>query len=139
MPASRKPKIAQRREPEPAAASEASAVDAFDYYPQLQRVKLFVEANLWRPLTRREVAEVAGHDERYFSCFFHEKTGMRFRDWLSSLRIEGAKRMMRSRTHTISEVAFEVGFRDLRTFERAFKRRTSQTPREYRRSAEPRT
>ena len=44
---------------------------------------------------------------------------------------------MKSRDFAITEVAEEVGFRDLRTFERAFKKYTLTTPREFKKSVVP--
>ena len=44
---------------------------------------------------------------------------------------------MRSQDHSITEIAYAVGFRDLRTFERAFKRHTGQTPLSFKKSVAP--
>jgi len=48
-----------------------------------------------------------------------------------------AMELMKSRDFAITEVAEEVGFRDLRTFERAFKKYTLTTPREFKKSVVP--
>ncbi len=42
--------------------------------------------------------------------------------------------LLKARDFSITEVAYEVGFRDLRTFERAFKRYALKTPREFKKS-----
>ena len=111
--------------------------EAFNYYTRLKRVKLFVEQNLCGVLSLKLVAEVAGLEEKYFSTFFHDKTGVRFNEWVNRLRIERAMQMFRRRNHAISVVAFSAGYRDLRTFERAFKRVTGMTPRAYKKSVKP--
>ena len=45
--------------------------------------------------------------------------------------------LMKASDLSITEVTYEVGFGDLRTFERAFKRYTRRTPRELKKSVAP--
>jgi AraC-like DNA-binding protein len=109
----------------------------FSYYLPLQRVREFVDSNLSEPIPLRAAARAAGLEEKYFSAFFHRKTGVCFRDWLAGRRVERAITILKQRDDTITSVAASVGFQDLRTFERAFKRRTGVTPREFKRSVAP--
>jgi AraC-like DNA-binding protein len=109
----------------------------FSYYLPLQRVREFVDRNLSEPIPLRAAARAAGLEEKYFSAFFHRKTGVCFRDWLAGRRVERAIEILKQRDDTITSVAATVGFQDLRTFERAFKRLTGLTPRELKRSVAP--
>ena len=104
---------------------------AFRYYPALQRVRDYVEGHLGEDISLHDAAVVARLEKKYFSAFFRRKTGIGFRCWLSQIRIQRAQEMLRERDHTITNVALAVGFRDLRTFERAFKRDTGMTPRAF--------
>lgn len=110
---------------------------AFTYYRRLGKVRDYVERHLSDDLTLKTVAQVVGLNEKYFSVFFYERTGVYFREWVNSIRVRRAMELMKARNYAISDVAFEVGYKDLRTFERAFKRQTAMTPREYRRSVQP--
>ena len=110
---------------------------AFSYYSRLAKVKQYVEDNLVGDLSLSNVAEVAGMERRYFSRFFREKTGVRFSAWVASLRVRQAMELMRSANRSITRVAYSVGFRDVRTFERAFKRGTRMTPSAFRKSVRP--
>ena len=109
----------------------------FSYYPSLQRVREYVEQNLSEPISLREAASAAGLEEKYFSAFFHRKTGVCFRDWLAGRRVSRAIEIFTRRDDTITNVAASVGFQDLGTFERSFKRLTGLTPREFKRSVAP--
>jgi len=109
----------------------------FSYYPPLQRVREFVEKNLSEPISLREAASAAGLEEKYFSAFFHRKTGVRFRDWLAGRRVDRAIEILTQHDETITSVAESTGFQDLRTFERSFKRLTGLTPRDFKRSVAP--
>ena len=105
---------------------------AFRYYPRLGKVKRYVNLHYREPLNLQALAEVACLERTYFSRFFHEKTGVCFRDWLSWVRVNHAIDLMASDDRSITKVALEVGFHDLRTFERAVERCTGHTPRSVR-------
>lgn len=110
---------------------------AFDYYPSLDKVRRFTEANFEQELRLASVASVAGMECTYFSSFFRRKVGIRFTDWLSYLRVSHAMQRISIQDEPITHTAFAVGFSDLRTFERAFRRITQMTAREYKRIARP--
>ena len=111
--------------------------EAFNYYPRLKRVRDFVEANLSEPISLEEISEVAAMEKTYFSYFFHQKVGVTFSVWLQYVRIRKALELLRARERTITEVAFAVGFNELSTFQKAFKRWTSLTPRDFKRITKP--
>jgi len=111
--------------------------EAFTYYSRLARVKEYVEGTLDGDLSLTAVARVAGMERGCFSRFFRQKTGVRFSGWVASLRIRRAMDLMRSANRSITRVAYSVGFRDVRTFERAFKRDTTMTPSAFRKSVRP--
>lgn len=110
---------------------------AFEYYERLGRVKSFVEGNLERRLGVRQAAKIAGLSPGYFSTFFKEKTGVRFSTWVNHLRVEEAKKRLIDHNESITRLAYSAGYRDLRTFERAFKRCTDETPLDYKRRHRP--
>lgn len=103
----------------------------FFYYRRLGRVEKFVRDNLGEPIGLEDAAGAAGLEPKYFSAYFRKKTGICFRHWLSAVRVNKAKVLMRAQDHTITDIAFCTGFRDLRTFERAFKTHTGMTPSDY--------
>jgi len=109
---------------------EPRAIDSwiFSYNPRLGKVKKFVDTHFAEPVSLDTVAGVAGLEKTYFSKYFHEKTGACFRDWLSTVRVKRAIEIMMVRDLSITEVAFAVGFQDLRTFERTVEKHTGLTP-----------
>ena len=110
---------------------------AFNYYPRLQKIRDYVDKNVDEDITLCKAARIACLEQKYFSTFFREKTGVTFKRWISGVRISRAKTMMEAHNYSITEVALAVGFRDLGTFERTFKRYTGLTPREYKHSVRP--
>lgn len=109
----------------------------FAYYRRLRRVKEHLDAHLSEKISLKTAAKVAGLEEKYFSTFFHAKTGICFTEWVARVRIRRGMDMIAARNHSITEVALAVGFQDLRTFERAFKRYTGTTPRAFKRAVRP--
>ena len=110
---------------------------AFAYYPQLHRLERHLEEHLSEPLSVRQAASICGVSETYFSAFFRDRVGVRFVHWLHVRRVEAAKRLIEGSNVSITDVALETGFGDLRSFERAFKRHVGTTPRQYRARVRP--
>ena len=111
---------------------------AFSYYARLRRVKEYVDQHFSEDMSLGAVAQVAGLSEKYFSEFFHKKTGVPFRTWLNWVRINRAVQMLKVENYNVSTVAFAVGYHDLRTFGRAFKKYKFMTPRAFKRIVQPR-
>lgn len=110
---------------------------AFDYYGRLGKVKRFVDEHYADRVTLKNVADIACLEEKYFSTYFHSKTGVRFVDWIASVRVAHAMDLLRRGDKPISVVSEVVGFFDLRTFQRAFKKLTGLTPTEFKNSVRP--
>ena len=102
----------------------------FFFCPRLAKIKRHVEEHFDEPFTLAQAAEIAALEKTYFSKVFKEKVGVSFVDWLARERIKRAVLMLMDHDHRITDLAFAVGFGDLRTFERAFKKYVGITPRQ---------
>lgn len=111
--------------------------EAFSYYGRLTPVLEFVEAHVAKPISLADAAKLAGLERKYFSVFFHSKVGTTFSEWLRIVRVTRAMELMRAHDASIPRIAFAAGFRDVRTFERAFKRYVGVSPKAYRASVRP--
>ncbi len=67
---------------------------------------------------------------------FHRETGMTFHAFVECHRIERAKFLLRNKWNRIGSVASAVGYEDITTFARAFKRRVGTTPSQFRNSVD---
>jgi len=110
---------------------------AFNYYPRLKRLHQYVEKSYSKHIPLEMAAGIAALERSYFSSYFRAKVGINFTEWLRQVRVEKAMELMQARDFSITEVAYEVGFGDLRTFERAFKKHTRTTPMEFKKSVVP--
>ena len=116
---------------------DSRCYSAFVYYQPLRKVKDYMDRNYSEKVSLKKLAQIAGLEEKYFSTYFRKKTGICCKDWVAQFRVSRAKEMMEVQNYNITEIGFAVGFGDLRTFERAFKRCTGMTPREFKNSVRP--
>jgi AraC-like DNA-binding protein len=63
-----------------------------------------------------------------------EQEGTRFGEVLDGVRLDVARRLLADRTLALGDIAFRLGFADLATFSRAFKRWTGEPPGQWRRA-----
>jgi len=82
-------------------------------------------------VTLEGISGALGYSRTYFSKLFKRLFGMNFVVYLTGLRIEEAKRLLKTEKLGIREVAVRTGFRDGAYFSSTFRRVTGQTPSEY--------
>lgn len=73
----------------------------------------------------------------YFAHQFKEITSLTFYDYLISYRLDKAKNLLKSTNYSISEIASQCGFANIRSFNRTFKERFECTPSVYRKQNNP--
>lgn len=68
------------------------------------------------------IAGVIGKSPYYTSKIFKEQTGQGILDYISRFRIEQAKRLLKTGGANQAQIAQQVGFTNVRTFQRVFKK-----------------
>lgn len=94
----------------------------------------YIHANYKQQLKLESVASHVHLTPAYFCMKFHQETGKTFVEYITELRLEQAKTMLRYSNKRIHEIAVEVGFADSRHFSRTFRRYCGLRPTEYRES-----
>ena len=97
----------------------------------------YIHANYKQQLKLEAVASHVHLTPAYFCMKFHQETGKTFVEYLTELRLEQAKTMLRYSNKRIHEIAVEVGFADSRHFSRTFRRYCGLRPTEYRENHGP--
>lgn len=93
----------------------------------------YLEANYANPqITLDHVADKINITGGYLSTYFKEKTGINFNDYLNKVRIEKAKQLLEHTDDRIQDIATQVGYLNLSSFNRMFKKFTGVTPSELR-------
>jgi YesN/AraC family two-component response regulator len=73
-----------------------------------------------------------GYDYAYVSKLFKKKVQIGFNGYVNILRINEGKRLLKNTTKSITEIAGEVGFSCVRSFNRSFFSVTGKSPSDYR-------
>ena len=73
-----------------------------------------------------------GLTPRRMADIFKQEYGVTPKEYADALRLQVSKRMLTETHEKVIEVAYQVGFSSLATFNRFFKQQTGQTPTEYR-------
>ncbi len=105
----------------------------------LRSIVSFCAQNFSEDLSLSMLEERLHLNKYYISHLFSEKLGMRFNDYVNSLRISEACGLLLNSKFSITEISEHVGFNTLRTFNRAFMKLLSVSPSDYRRGAAART
>jgi two-component system response regulator YesN len=98
---------------------------------KIQKALLFINNNYMNKITLDMVAEKACTSKYHFSREFKKIMGYTYQEYLNRLRMEKARKLLKDTGLSITEAAFAVGYTDLTSFERVFKRIVGCTPSRY--------
>jgi len=99
----------------------------------LRSIVSFCSENYSQDLSLTVLEENLKLNKYYISHLFSDKLGLRFNDYINSLRIYEACRMLVNSDRSMNAISDMVGFNTLRTFNRAFMKQMKVSPSDYRR------
>lgn len=116
-------RLCRQREPAVSAARDRAMFDdAIRFMKEHYRQEIKVE----------ELAAMTFLSRNYFCTCFKECTGVTVLEYIQGLRIEQACRLLRGSDRKVIDIALDVGYSDIKFFNRLFKKITGKTPSEYR-------
>ncbi|WMT41353.1 AraC family transcriptional regulator [Paenibacillus sp. D2_2] len=98
----------------------------------LEKAVAYIHSKFQEDLSLEDAAEHVHLNPYYFSKLFKQQTGETFIDYVTRLRIDKAKVMIKDSGLSLKEVCYSVGYKDPNYFSRVFKKVTGVTPSEYR-------
>ncbi len=102
------------------------------YGDVILKAKKFIEENYAdQNTTLTSVAEAVCLSPNHFSAIFSQECKTTFIEYLTNVRMENAKRLMRETDMKGYDIAYECGFSDPHYFSYIFKKNTGLSPREY--------
>lgn len=102
-----------------------------------QKILRYIKEHLRSPLTLNEVAHEFGFNSSYFSGFFKKYFGVSFKSYLIQLKVQTACQELENSDRPIIEIAYDLGYQNLRSFNRNFIDLMHLSPREYRKKHLP--
>ncbi|KZE74457.1 hypothetical protein AV654_29660 [Paenibacillus elgii] len=102
--------------------------------PIVEHVLSVLQGHYAEDLSLEALAGTLNLTPAYVSTYIKEKTGVNFTDHLHDIRVRKAQELLLETGMNIQEIAEQVGYRNISSFNRMFKNRTGQSPGEYRRT-----
>lgn len=99
---------------------------------EIQKALEYINLHFKEKITLNHVAKYTGYNPSHFSKLFHKKLGITFNHYVSSIRLNYAKRLLATTDQSISFICFECGFASVSSFNRNFLEIVGCTPNAYR-------
>lgn len=94
-------------------------------------VEMYIKSGYMDNINLEDVAKMVGFSTYYFSRMFKQYFQTTFVDYLTSVRIKEAMRLLVRSGRTVKDVCYEVGYSEPNYFARVFKKETGMSPSEY--------
>lgn len=101
---------------------------------QFQETLRYIEENYTDNITLKDVAKTINYNPTYVSTLFVAYTGLNFKTYLDSFRVNQAVKLMKRNDLTIADISAQCGFANIRTFNNVFRKITGMTPSQLRKT-----
>lgn len=91
----------------------------------------YIHSKYMYPLSVEDIAQTVGLERSYFTTLFTRQVGMSPGKYLQNHRMEIAASLLTRDNCSVSTTALSVGYPDIYTFSKTFKRHFGVSPREY--------
>lgn len=98
----------------------------------VESAKKYMKKNFNKNITLNDISERLYINPYYFSQLFKKKTGENYLDYLTRLRVDKAKKLLKVTDMRIYEICEMVGYSNINHFNKVFERLVGIKPREYR-------
>lgn len=113
------------------AISEISLL-SHSFTKELLEVLRYIEDNLSNNITIDELSKIVHFHPNYFIRFFRDHMGCSPIQYINKMRLEKAKKLLKTTDLSIKEITDLTGFNDASYFSRNFKKNLGLSPMEYR-------
>ena len=94
----------------------------------------YLHEHLDKEISLNILADEFHLSSQYISQLFKSEIGVNFLAYLTSIRMERAKKLLLATSLSIGEISEKCGYADYRVFTKAFKKEEGSTPSQYRRN-----
>ena len=101
-------------------------------HPLIERAKAHIEDNYHRRIFLSSVARALNISPNYLSRLFRRETGTTLTAYVQRVRMHDAMLLLADGRHSISEIAYLVGYQNYRDFYRNFVKQQNRSPRQVR-------
>ncbi len=97
------------------------------------RICTYLTENICRPFSADMISKEFYLSYKHLAAVFKKEKGMTMQQYHTSLRMNEAKRLLRSTLLPVGEIASQLGYQDMLYFSRCFRSTNGYSPSEYRR------
>ena len=101
---------------------------------KIKAVKEFLDENYDEDIYREDLAAEVGMSPDHLGKMFRQYAGVKISDYINQRRVEDAARQLQETRSKIVDIAFDVGFGSLRSFNQVFRDLMGDTPSNYRKN-----
>lgn len=112
--------------------AETELIASKKHLERMEQSIKYILSHLREELTLNDLAKRACMSRSYYSAIFKELNGVSVWDYIISQRVDIARYKLETGDDPITQICEESGFSSIGNFNRAFKKLTGKTPREYR-------
>jgi AraC-like DNA-binding protein len=102
--------------------------------PFIARVLAYVRQYYTLPITSETLCAEFYCSRSHLSHVFNKETGKTLKEYLTGLRLNAAKALLKNSEMNITEIALSVGFSDSNYFSNVFKKQTGLSPSKYKKT-----
>ena len=100
-----------------------------------QKLLQYINDNITGDLTAQKVAKELGISPYYLSHIFSSQLNISFPSYVAQQRMILACNLLKDSSKTVTEISYECGFPNMRTFHRCFQKKYECTPTQWREQA----
>lgn len=97
----------------------------------IKKIIKYIQLKYPEQIQVQDIALSFGLDRSYLSRLFKEATGSSIQNYIIKCRMKAAMKLLSEGNNTIQYISFAVGYSDIFTFSKAFKKYTGMSPSEW--------
>ena len=105
-----------------------------DIIGKIETIKEFIIRNYQKKISLDDVSGYVHLSPKYLSRIFKNITGMGFKKYVLSVKVEEAKKILLNTGLSVDEISYRLGYMNTESFSRIFKKESGLTPSEYKKS-----
>lgn len=109
----------------------------FAHQETLAKIIRYIEAHYSEKITLEDIATFSQYNRTYVSTLFKNTMGVNFYEYLTRLRFQQALYELAATQKTLTNIALDNGFSDLKSFNKIFRENIGRSPSEYRAQLSP--
>ena len=91
----------------------------------------YIDEHTEEQVRLEDIASLVNLSPSYAAIYFRKKTGTTLREFMLQRKMEDARKKLLERDASVTDIAYNLGYHDYRSFSRAFKNITGITPSEF--------